>query len=518
MSKIELNEISGLNDGPVYFNTGISGDGNYLSFDPQLLTLTPKSSSTQVSISTSISITFDQDIKFLSAPGTIELRSDSKTGSVIESFITGSSSGLSISGATLTINPTNNLPHGKSIHVILPSVGIGNTYGSKFLGNSNYKFTTEYEQLNYTGGTHEFTRSDAGSPTNYYKYHVFLGTGTLEVNAPSYSSPSFYMMVVGGGGSGGPGYSPSYAGGGGGGAGSVLSGESTIFTNITPGTHTITIGAGGTRVPGPSSPTNYAVTGGDTTVANFVVAKGGGGGGGYGPTPGNKGQVGASGGGGYGGGNPSRQPQYPTTGYPTWPQGGGFPGQGYSGGSGGAGYTPTYSYFYVGGGGGGAASEGAHASRPSYSGPQFPSYPNSSVWNATGGNGGTGKQVPAFSSTVLSGNVPLMPTDVINEISSFAYYGGGGGGGAPSTVPFCRAGQGGPGGGGHGAFVRPAPSPNPSPFTSETGSQYNAQDGFTYLGGGGGGGTAPQPTTYTSGQGGSGVVMIRYSIPSTLHT
>tara|TARA_Y100000004_G_C8737171_1_gene336762 strand:+ start:312 stop:644 length:333 start_codon:yes stop_codon:yes gene_type:complete len=110
-----------------------------------------------------------------------------------------------------------------------------------------------------------------------------------------------------------------------------------------------------------------------------------------------------------------------------------------------------------------------------------------------------------------------MPTDSIAEISSFAYYGGGGGGGAPSTVPFCRAGQGGPGGGGHGAYVRPG-SPNPSPFSPETGSAHNAQDGFTYLGGGGGGGTAPQPNSYNTGQGGSGVVMIRYSIPSTLHT
>jgi hypothetical protein len=516
MSKIELNEISGLNDGPVYFDTGISGDGNYLSFDPQLLTLTPNPSSTQVSISTSISITFDQDIIFLSAPGTIELRSDSKTGSVIESFITGSSSGLSISGDTLTINPTNNLPHGKSIHVILPSVGIGNTYGSKFLGNSNYKFTTEYEQLNYTGGTHEFTRVDPGSPTNYYKYHVFLGTGTLEVNAPSYSNPSFYMMVVGGGGSGGPGYSPTYAGGGGGGGGGVLSGESTIFANITPGTHTITIGSGGARVPGPQPPQNYAVTGGDTTIANFVTAKGGGGGGGYGPTPGNNGQVGASGGGGRGGPHP-RQPQYPTSGFVAYQQGGGFPGQGYSGGSGGAGYTPTYSHFYVGGGGGGAGGEGGHAIRPGFSAPQWPSYPNSPVWNATGGNGGSGKQVPAFSSSILSGNVPLMPTDVLAEIGSLSRYGGGGGGGAPSTVPFCRAGQGGNGGGGHGAFVRPGQY-NPSPFTTETGSNYNAQDGFTYLGGGGGGGISPQPSTYNSGQGGSGVVMIRYSIPSTLHT
>ena len=372
---------------------------------------------------------------------------------------------------------------------------------------SNRSLAAQTDFITGSGGV-----VSAGISSDGYKYHTFISDGTFTWEGGDENS-AIEFLLVGGGGAGGWGRI-----GGGGGAGQVIQSINYAIPSDEPRTISITIGAGGTRVPGPSSPTNYAVTGGDTTVANFVVAKGGGGGGGYGPTPGNKGQVGASGGGGYGGGNPSRQPQYPTTGYPTWPQGGGFPGQGYSGGSGGAGYTPTYGHFYVGGGGGGAASEGAHASRPSYSGPQFPSYPNSSVWNATGGNGGTGKQVPAFSSTVLSGNVPLMPTDVINEISSFAYYGGGGGGGAPSTVPFCRAGQGGPGGGGHGAFVRPAPSPNPSPFTSETGSQYNAQDGFTYLGGGGGGGTAPQPTTYTSGQGGSGVVMIRYSIPSTLHT
>ena len=454
MSNIEISQISGLNDGPVDFSTGIEGNGNYLSFDPQILTIVPNPSSTNVSISTSINITFDQNIKFSSAPGTIELRSGSKTGSVIESFITGSSGALSISNDTLTINPTSNLPYGKSIHLILPTVGIANTYGSIFVGNSNYKFTSEYEQLNCVGGTHEFTRIDPTSPTNYYKYHVFLGTGTIQFNSPSYSNPSYYMMLVGGGGSGGPGYSPGNSGGGGGGGGMVISGPSTEFVNIPIGTHTITIGSGGTRVPHSQPPQSYAITGGDTSVANFVTAKGGGGGGGSGPDVTKSGKIGGNGGGGYGGPGYPTHPSYPTSGYSSWEGGLGYP-EGNPGGRAGAGYTPTQGHFYIGGGGGSSAGSGSNASIPGWPGPIWPSYPNHPNWNATGGNGATGKSVSAFVGPNLSGYVSLMPAPVITEISPSGYYGGGGGGGAPSPVPFTRSGQGGNGGGGHGAYIRP---------------------------------------------------------------
>ena len=95
MSELNVSEISGLNNEPVHFETGVEGDGNFLSFLPEILTVTPAAGLIDVNVTGNISIQFDQEIKFASTPGTLNLRSGSKTGSVIESFTTGSSSGLS---------------------------------------------------------------------------------------------------------------------------------------------------------------------------------------------------------------------------------------------------------------------------------------------------------------------------------------------------------------------------------------------------------------------------------------
>ncbi len=514
MSELNVSEISGLNNEPVYFETGIEGDGNFLSFLPEILTVTPAAGVNNVDVTGNINIQFDQEIKFSSTPGTLNLRSGSKTGSVIESFTTGSSSGLSISNDTLTINPTSSLPFGTKIYVDIPSVGIANTFGGVFVGNNNYQFTTQFEPLNATGGNHEFTNFSTPSPTNYYKYHIFTGTGNLTMNAPSASNPDFYVMVVGGGGAGGGGYSPSYAGGGGGGAGGVRRGNPSTINPIPSGTYVVTIGGGGTN----QSPSAASLSGSPSSIGSLISSFGGGGGGGY-PTESRPGKFGGSGGGGWGGPSPSTEPQYAPVNYrghvSQWPGGTGVPGQGNPGGSGTVAYNPNYSWYYAGGGGGGASNssgQGGTGPYPTYPGNSWPSYPNSPVWNVYGGSGGYGVPVPEFPGPVIGPQSPTIPTESRNLLGT---YGGGGGGGAPSTSPFATAGNGGPGGGGHGAYVRPG-GPAPSPFPQTSGSNYIAENGFACLGGGGGGGTSPSPSTYTTGRGGSGVVMIRYAIPSTL--
>ena len=66
----------------------------------------------------------------------------------------------------------------------------------------------------------------------------------------------------------------------------------------------------------------------------------------------------------------------------------------------------------------------------------------------------------------------------------------------------------GQGGGGHGGYYDPT-QPNPHPFN--TNPNY-AEDGVTHTGGGGGGNRGPYGTYY-AGNGGSGIVIIRYSYP-----
>ena len=232
MAHLEVTAVSGIASGssylPVYFETGVEGDGNHMSFNPELLSSNPPAFATNVDVTSNISFTFNQNIELV-PNGIIELRSGSNNGTLIESFNTGISGALSVNGDTLTINPSNDLSFFTDIFVVLPSVGIANTFGASYSGVSNYSFKTQYDQLNATGGTHTFPRSNPSSPTNYYKYHVFLGTGNLQMNVPSKSNPDFRVLVVGGGGAGGNGYSPSYASGGGGGAGGVLEGPARLF-------------------------------------------------------------------------------------------------------------------------------------------------------------------------------------------------------------------------------------------------------------------------------------------------
>ena len=235
MAHLEVTAVSGIASGssylPVYFETGVEGDGNHMSFNPELLSSNPPAFATNVDVTSNISFTFNQNIELV-PNGIIELRSGSNNGTLIESFNTGISGALSVNGDTLTINPSNDLSFFTDIFVVLPSVGIANTFGASYSGVSNYSFKTQYDQLNATGGTHTFPRSNPSSPTNYYKYHVFLGTGNLQMNVPSKSNPDFRVLVVGGGGAGGNGYSPSYASGGGGGAGGVLEGPKQLFLLI----------------------------------------------------------------------------------------------------------------------------------------------------------------------------------------------------------------------------------------------------------------------------------------------
>ena len=164
-----------------------------------------------------------------------------------------------------------------------------------------------------------------------------------------------------------------------------------------------------------------------------------------------------------GGGGGSENPSSPIKDGASGGSGGGGSYAG-GGGTGGTGNTPPTSPpqgnnggagggTYGGGGGGGATGTGSN-----YCG------------SGNGGNGGAG------ATTSISGS----PT---------AYAGGGGGG---SQTPSSTVGTGGTGGGGPGGYSCSTPG---TPGTVNTG------------GGGGGGAT---PTALTGGNGGSGIVLIRY--------
>jgi hypothetical protein len=295
--------------------------------------------------------------------------------------------------------------------------------------------------------------------TGNCKIHTFTGPGTFTVCKVAVCAADnlvSYVVVAGGGGGGN-------AGGGGGGAGgfrevvspsspytgSPLNGYPTPGNRITvtATAFPITVGAGAPGATQPS-PTTSAPDGANSIFSTITSA--GGSGGGAGPQCTATIPAGGSGGGGRANqansGAAGNTP--PTT-----------PAQGTPGGTGG----PANG----GGGGGGATDPGTNAA------------------GRFGGCGGDGASSEITGSAVVRG-------------------GGGGGGsdqGGPTPGSPGTGGQAGPGGGGKGGNGQPLGAP---------GAGFNGTDN---TGGGGGGGTnAPafSPNNSAGGNGGSGVVIIRY--------
>jgi hypothetical protein len=268
------------------------------------------------------------------------------------------------------------------------------------------------------------------------------------------------ILVVGGGGGGG------YFGGGGGGGAILFANNITLGT----GSYTIKVGKGGTGV---STDSQNGTNGQNSSITiNSVeyIAKGGGGGGtrqsNY------RGRNGNDGGSG-GGSSHSSVPEYPGIGgisnkntYSGWLSYGNNGGKGRPN-------TQLTEPSHGGGGGGGAGSIGSD-------------YSNSTG----GGNGGLGMDFSQYFTTSVGHN---------------GWFGGGGGGftyASAGNPGFGNGANGLFGGGGNGGFDGVFASYNENP----------AQDGLPNTGGGGGGskfdgGTAED---YDGGDGGSGIVIIRY--------
>ena len=307
--------------------------------------------------------------------------------------------------------------------------------------------------------------NDYTSGSNVYRAHVFTSSGTFNVSEiGDFPANVEYLVVAGGGGGGGNG--PPGDGGGGGGAGGLrtnLSGHplagSAFPVSTSPGSYTVTVGAGGmSEPPGmtPSGKTIQAGQRGNPSVFGPITSTGGGAGG---AVYSSYGQSGGSGGGAgikYSS-DGSLQPASTGTGN-TPPV---SPSQGNPGG--GSRHSPGVAMATGGGGGAG----GAGGDAPSTN---------------TAGAGGIGSQV-----LIAGSPASVQPVGTPGPNPGGGYFAGGGGGckSNPGT-----GGSGGSGGGGAGVA--------------------NAGDGTRGTASTGGGGGAGR--NGTSGHGGSGIVVVRYLI------
>lgn len=321
----------------------------------------------------------------------------------------------------------------------------------RFFANETYSLTNIINGVALGGDFVNFFDNGDGT---YDVVHVFTdsyATNSLVI-PDSLSGTAAKILVVGGGGAG---YGNCGGGGGGGGV---------IVTNLTlsSGTYDIKVGAGGATTGHEGAST--AKYGEHSSIAKdgtfLRIAYGGGCGGGYGtggPGAGggyNDGQkmAGSGGGGGTGYQNSTTTSGSGGTQTQTTSEWGGY------GNNGGAGNKTNA----LGGGGGGAGAAGADAT------------------SSAAGAGGDG-----------------IYCDIIgNDEFSTGYYFGGGGGGAGYNSAYA-GGAGGAGGGGDGSCNNARIAGAGVPGT-----------------GGGGGGGAGGGGVYCGGHGGSGVVVVRYTITS----
>ena len=297
-----------------------------------------------------------------------------------------------------------------------------------------------------------------------YKIHVFTSPGTFCVSAisatPACNSADY--IIVGGAGGG----ASNHGGAGGAGGYRESPGSSTCYTASPLGAapaaaqtlavqgYPIVVGGGGTascsccNIPAPSRS-------GNNSSFNSIVGAAGGGGGGVGPHPAYK--PGADGGsGGSGGSNGCNAGGTGNT-PPVTPS---------QGNNGGASINNPSNHA---GGGGGALVVGTAGT------------------GLQGGPGGAGANTQ-----IISPTNPLAPSYGTPGPATARYFSGGGGGGSRNAG---AAGVGGAGGGGKGSCGGPGSSP-----CGAVAGTINT---------GGGGGSCGQPGA-TGGNGGSGVVMIRY--------
>jgi hypothetical protein len=290
--------------------------------------------------------------------------------------------------------------------------------------------------------------------------YTSVGSGTFSVPT---GTTAVDVLVVAGGGAGGK--HTSY-GGGGGGAGGLI--YRPAFPVTPGGSVSYSVGGGGPGGDGP--PSSSSVNKGQNSTFGGLTALGGGAGNSTASPWNNASLIGGSGGGAcYSPGSPlgGFTPTVQTNGW-TNPQNAGGSGQQPSQ----PGDSGTYGFGYPGGDGNGDSGQasgggGAGGAGVTYSG-------NNSPQLGGNGHGGIGRSYD------ISG-------------SSVAYAGGGGGGG------YSVYGQGGTGGGGHGGTSGEQGGQGQADATSATANR-----------GGGGGGSAASNGPSAVGNGGSGIVIVKY--------
>ena len=119
---------------PYNFTTGAPSD----TVAPTVTAFSPSDEATAVAIGANIVVTFSEAVQ--RGTGSIVLKTSA--GVVVATYDAATSSNLSISGNTLTINPTSDLGYSTGYKVELAAGSIKDTAGNSYSGTTDYNFST----------------------------------------------------------------------------------------------------------------------------------------------------------------------------------------------------------------------------------------------------------------------------------------------------------------------------------------------------------------------------------------
>jgi methionine-rich copper-binding protein CopC len=164
-----------------------------LDVPPQVITFSPTDGSSDVSLTSNIVITFNSNVE--KGSGNITLRDGSASGTVIETIAVSSGS-VSISGGTVTINPSD-FPTGKDIYVVVDE----GAFTSTLLGSGTDLINT----YNFTTGpitTSSFSPSDGATgqsvSTNIvitFSENITKGSGNITLRAGNPSTGTVRQTI-----------------------------------------------------------------------------------------------------------------------------------------------------------------------------------------------------------------------------------------------------------------------------------------------------------------------------------
>ena len=191
LDNVGVGTTGSINTSGIITASSFHGDGSGLinlggPLEP--LTYSPGIGATGVSANSNIVLTFNKPIK--ANTGTITLRTDSDTGTIIESYDVTSSSNLTINGGELTINPTASLSGLTTYFVVFPAAVYKDTFeSSSSVGITTYSFTSKSNSFSiFTWGVDQDGELGQNAIVRYSSPVQIPGTQWSSIEAGRYTT------------------------------------------------------------------------------------------------------------------------------------------------------------------------------------------------------------------------------------------------------------------------------------------------------------------------------------------